>query len=59
MKLKSRLVFGEVMVSGGRVGTCTVANAVGRAALTPHGIAVDTPGCDSRAGFGFDFGVIA
>ena len=39
-KFKSRLVFGEVIVvSGGRVGTCTVANAVGRAALTPDGIA--------------------
>jgi len=38
IKFKSRLVFGEVIVvSGGRVGTCTVAN--GRAALTPGGIA--------------------
>ena len=33
-------MFGEVIVvSGGRIGACTVANAVGRAALTPDGIA--------------------
>ena len=38
--MRAPKAYGEVIVvSGGRVGTCTVANAIGRAALTPGRIA--------------------